>query len=314
MIKFLSYKTPKNKKITEQVLKLISDTFGIEEEILERRQLFGDEKDKNIDYLFTALEDKKLIGTLHLTITKSNHSFGCLGGMVIAPEARGKGIASILFNNACSYFDKLGGKCLFLGTSNPIALKLYEKYGFRFLSGTSIMVRTTENAYFDFLKNIYTNQNYKIVKIDDSSRIPIIPLIASRCRDILMDSNCNIVNSLYATQNSCTGLYPRFLNLSNFGNSYVAKLDNQGIIAILTEKIINNTHNIDCFSYKGYENILHELLKQTLENNVKYSAIIAKEDYDKQKLFESFNFKIIKEYDFNFNKIHIPCYYYELNK
>ena len=99
-----------------------------------------------------------------------------------------------------------------------------------------------------------------------------------------------------------------FLNLSNFGNSYVAKLDNQGIIAILTEKIINNIHNIDCFSYKGYENILHELLKQTLENNVKYSAIIAKEDYDKQKLFESFNFKIIKEYEFNFNKIHIPCY------
>ena len=308
MIDYRNFKAPNCDKEIQEILRLLGDTFGRQEEDLERKQLSGSESDYNDDYLFTAWEDGKLLGNLHLTINTKNKAFGVLGGLVTVPESRGKGVATKLFGDACEKFDSLGGGLLFLGTGNLMAARMYEKFGFKFISGTVIMARAKGSSLFDMCKNIYCEKEFDLVKMDDGCRIPIIPLIAERGRDILMDANANIINNLYATQISCTGLYPRFLKIKEKGNVWVAKLNNQGICAILTEKIDGDIHNLDCFAYSGYEEILPKMLEKTINSGTKYSAIICKKDLDKLKVFKSFGFVENGEYDYEFNNIHIPCF------
>ena len=314
MIEFINLKVPNEKEKINEVLDLLEETFGKEERELEYVQLNGSESEYNDDYLFVAYEDNKLLGNLHLTINAKNKALGCLGGMVTTPSARGKGIATQLFSNACEFFDSLGGKLLFLGTNNPLAAKMYAKFGFDFLDNSVIRVRLKDNTFNEFCDGIYKNNDYKIVDMDCGDRIPIIPLIAQDNQDVLMDANSNIINSKYATQISCTGLYPRFVKLQENGKVLLAKNDNQTVFAMLTDKINNGVHNIDCFAYKGYEDILVELLSLAIKQNQKYSAIISIEDKKKQELFESFCFKKIREYNHEFNNVTIPCFYYELNK
>ena len=314
MIDYRNFKAPNCEKEKDMVLRLLGETFGEQEEVLERKQLSGSESDYNDDYLFTAWEDGKLLGNIHLTVNKKNKAFGCLGGLVTVPESRGKGVATKLFADACEMFDNLGGKLLLLGTGNLMAARMYEKFGFKFISGTAIMYRAKDSSLFDFCKNIYSEKEYEIREMDDGCRVPIIPLIAERGRDILMDANANLINNLYATQISCTGLYPRFLKIKENGKVLVAKLKNQAVSAILTEKINGEIHNIDLFAYPGYENVLPELLQKVISSGLKYSAIICKKDTAKLELFEKFGFERKGEYDYEFNNLHMPCYYLELCK
>lgn len=314
MIRFLQFRTPGNTSICEEVLKTLCDTFGPEEEKLERRQLLGIESEYNEDYLFVAFEDGKLLGNIHLTINLSNHAFGCLGGLVTLPEARGRGIATKLFGEACDFFDSLGGELLLLGTSNMLAARIYEKFGFKFISGTAIMARVKDGSYFDFCKSIYSEKEYTIEEMDDGCRVPIIPLIAERGRDLLMDYNAKILNNKYATQNSCSGLYPRFLDIKKSGRVFVAKLKNQGVCAVLTERILDGVSNIDCFAYSGFENVLPELLTKVLEKGKVYSAILSKKDEEKIGLFKNFGFVVKKECGFEFNNLYLSCNVLELTR
>ena len=309
MIGYSSFLTPDNKKETEEVLKLIGLTFGEEEEMLERRQLCGEESEYNADYLFTAYEDGKLLGNIHLTVCGTNGTVGCLGGLVTVPEARGKGVATKLFADACECFDKLGGRMLFLGTGNPVAARMYEKFGFRFITGTAIMVRVKDSPLFDVCREMYSDKEYEIIEMNDSCRVPIIPIVADRGRDILMDFNANIINNQYATQNSCTGLYPRFLKIKENGRVMVARLKNGAVAAVLTERSDGEIHNIDCFAYTGFEEALPQMLEKAIEMDRNYSAVICKKDTEKLQLFKSFGFSTDSEYDYEFNNIHIPCYY-----
>ena len=315
MIEYKEFKTPSNIKETENVLSLLGNTFGEEEKELERKQLSGEEKEFNTDYLFTAYEDRKLLGNIHLTVNNKNGAFGCLGGLVTVPESRGKGVGKTLFGKACEYFDVLNGKILFLGTNNEMAARIYQKFGFSFITGTNVMVRVKDGCFFDFCKEFYSDREYSITEMDDGCRVPIIPLIVSRGRDMLMDANANIISTDYATQISCTGLYPRFLRIKeNGGNIFVAKLNNQAICAIATVCEKDGKNNVDCFSYKGYENVLFYMLGRIIKDGKEYSAIIAEKDIEKLKLFESFGFKNISNYDYSFNGLHIPAYLLERRK
>jgi predicted N-acetyltransferase YhbS len=313
MIEFINFKAPNQEQKINEVLDLLEQTFGKEERELELAQLNGSESEFNEDYVFVAYEDNQLLGNLHLTINAKNNTFGCLGGMVTTPSARGKGIATQLFSNACEFFDNLGGKILLLGTNNPLAAKMYEKFGFKFLDNSVIMARLKEQTFADFCNGVYQNGEYNIGEFDAGCRIPIIPLIAQGSKDILMDANANVINREFALQTSCTGLYPRFSKIKENGNVLVARKDNQVVLAMLTDKICDGVHNLDCFAYKGYEDALPKMLSLAIKPNQKYSAIIYREDKEKQKLFESFCFKKIKECDYEFSNVSIPCYYYELN-
>ena len=54
-------------------LKLLEDTFGYEEVVVEAPQLMGAEASVNKDIVWEAWEDGQLLGTIHVTIPKSSN-------------------------------------------------------------------------------------------------------------------------------------------------------------------------------------------------------------------------------------------------
>ena len=52
-------------------LKLLEDTFGYEEVVVEAPQLMGAEAAVNKDIVWEAWEDGQLLGTIHVTIPKA---------------------------------------------------------------------------------------------------------------------------------------------------------------------------------------------------------------------------------------------------
>ena len=78
-------------------LKLLEDTFGYEEVIVEAPQLMGAEAAVNTDIVWEAWKNNLLVGTIHATIPKACPSICGLSAMVTHPCVRGKGLGRILF-------------------------------------------------------------------------------------------------------------------------------------------------------------------------------------------------------------------------
>lgn len=64
---------------------------------------------------------------------------GLLQHVFTPPEHRQKGIADALMHAMTDDFAARGGRSMYLSTGNPIAMRLYERYGFRGLQGTGFM-------------------------------------------------------------------------------------------------------------------------------------------------------------------------------
>lgn len=60
---------------------------------------------------------------------------GVMAGVVTDERYRRRGIASGLVAELCKRFDSAGGALFFLGTTNPEARRLYERFGFRSFTG-----------------------------------------------------------------------------------------------------------------------------------------------------------------------------------
>jgi GNAT superfamily N-acetyltransferase len=58
-----------------------------------------------------------------------------MGGVATAEAYRGRGLASAVVGAVCERFDSAGGRLLYLGTSNPVARRIYERLGFRPVAG-----------------------------------------------------------------------------------------------------------------------------------------------------------------------------------
>ena len=68
-------------------------------------------------------------------VSRDSPEVGSLGWVFTDPAQRGKGISSHLTRLAVEWFQDRGGVCMLLGTGNPIAHHVYEKFGFRDYNG-----------------------------------------------------------------------------------------------------------------------------------------------------------------------------------
>lgn len=88
-----------------------------------------------LDPLFLGRVDGRIAGDVGCQVSRDSPEVGSLGWVFTDPAQRGKGISSHLTQLAVQWFQDRGGVCMLLGTGNPIAHHVYEKYGFRDYNG-----------------------------------------------------------------------------------------------------------------------------------------------------------------------------------
>lgn len=271
-------------------LKLLEDTFGYEEVVVEAPQLMGAEASVNKDIVWEAWEGDLLVGTIHTTIPRSCPTICGLSAMATHPSVRGKGLGRTLFVKIIEEYESQGVTAAFLGTSNPIAAKLYHSLGFSFLSGSHVMVRYAHGDTVDFCKERFSpiRKDCCILKDDSAIRIPMIPLVLMGGNTKVLDVNTGLFHRDFVTQRSCMGLYPRYDTLLKNGGHFYAAVDDSGIVgAILSTMPAEFGIRADFFCCDGFEGILPKLMDACNKNMY---LQVAECDTKKQELVEKLGF------------------------
>lgn len=276
-------------------LKLLEDTFGYEEVVVEAPQLMGAEVAVNNDIVWEAWEGEQLVGTIHTTIPKCCPSICGLSAMATHPSVRGKGLGRILFAKIIEEFESQGVTTAFLGTSNPIAAKLYHSLGFSFLSGSHVMVRYAKGDTVDFVREHYepVRKVCHITKDDSAIRIPMIPLILMGSNTTVLDVNTGLFHRDFVTQRSCMGLYPRYDALLKKGGHFYAAADENGVLgAILSTMPTVDGIRADFFCCDGFVDLLPQLFAEC-EDDIYLQ--VAECDTKKQELAKALGFSPVGE-------------------
>jgi GNAT superfamily N-acetyltransferase len=292
MVEYSTIVVPENPSACVEAIGLLSRIFGETEGRLEEEQLFGKELPFNTDVLFTAKEDGLLLGTCHLTIPHSFAPIGGLSGLCTSEEARGRGVGKNLFRMAVEEADARLVQTLFLGTSNPMAASLYMQFGFSFVTGSNVMVRCTRKFLSDFYQDSYSPSPVTYVEGDASFRIPVIPLVLSRGRDLLMDANTAIFSSAAVTQPSCMGLYPRYIDLMANGGSFFGARHASGALCAMASRMPTPAGTrLDAFAFPGFEPELPGLVSCLPTPAEDGYAQIATADTAKESMFAALGFQ-----------------------
>lgn len=276
-------------------LKLLEDTFGYEEVVVEAPQLMGQEVAVNTDIVWEAWEGDQLVGTIHTTIPKSCPTICGLSAMATHPSVRGKGLGRILFAKIIEEFEKQGVTAAFLGTSNPIAAKLYHSLGFSFLSGSHVMVRYQHGDTVDFVREYFTpvRETCHITKDDSAIRIPMIPLVLMGGNTSILDVNTGLLHRDFVTQRSCMGLYPRYATLLKNSGHFYAASDERGILgAVLSTMPTETGIRADFFCCDGFMGLLSKLFNECKDD---IYLQIAQCDFKKQELAKTLGFAPVGE-------------------
>ena len=276
-------------------LKLLEDTFGYEEVVVEAPQLMGAEVTANKDIVWEAWENDQLMGTIHATIPRCCPTICGLSAMATHPSVRGKGLGRILFAKIIEEFESQGVTTAFLGTSNPIAAKLYHSLGFSFLSGSHVMVRYHKGDTVDFCRENYTSvrEDCRILKDDSSIRIPMIPLTLMGGNTKVLDVNTGLFHRDFVTQRSCMGLYPRYDALLKKGGHFYAAFDDSGVTgALLSTMSTEAGIRADFYCCDGFEGLLPKLLEACEEP---IYLQIAECDEKKQEMAHQLGFSPVGE-------------------
>ncbi|MBQ4120332.1 MAG: GNAT family N-acetyltransferase [Clostridia bacterium] len=281
----------------EEPLKYLEQIFGIEERLLEECQLNGSETDFNTDIVYLAYEDNTLLGMIHATIPKATPHIAGLSAMFTTPAARGKGLGNILFKAIVDEVSSHNVRLTVLGTCNPIAAKLYAKYGFAFCPGSNVMARFSSGNMVDFTNDYYTVPKGKITVShgNQAMRIPIVPLVLQTNLPLILDINTKIFNSNTITQRSCMGLFPRYEELRKHGGDYFMAFDDSGTLGAAASvcRMDDGTFRGDFFSLPSFEYAIPEMLQKMEDDFSNVYFEIAKNDTVKKKHLEENGFKPI---------------------
>lgn len=281
----------------DEVLALIEEMFGKGEAMLELPQMNGEEAEQNIDWIYVAKEGNTILGSVHATIPKKEPRICGVSGVCTTPAARGKGVAKVLFGQMMEDIDAAGVKVSLLGTGNPVAIKLYESFGYRFLVASGVMVRLRDCSIVDFLQKAYAGQpqKFEIVKGSADFRIPIIPLILHQGCPFLMDRNTNLFSRGTLSQVRCMSLYQLYRSVRDQGGDFFGALDESGRLgAIASVMPTENGLRADFFNCKAYASAIPALLKRCEEQGEVYLQISAS-DKEKCAIVEELGYRPVED-------------------
>ncbi len=267
----------------EKVLALIEQTFGAWEAQLELPQMNGDEAEQNTDWIYVAIEDGQILGTVHATIPKKMPKYCGVSGVCTVPAARGKGVSKKLFARMMEDVDAAGVQISVLGTGNPIASKLYSSFGFEYLFSSGVMIRLQNMDIVDYTRNLFSGDPGTIRVVDGSAdfRIPMITLSLLSPLGLL-DCNTNLYSRGFFSQTCCMSLYQRYRNLSANGGRYYGAIGERGDLGAMASVAETDAGNrADFFYVNGYEKAVPELLEKCCAGESVYLQLL---DTAKEKI------------------------------
>lgn len=222
--------------------------------------LAGEELAENRDLYYLLRSGSELVATCHLTISRLDPRWGGLGEVATHPGHRGQGLASQLVERAVQEFDRSGGQHLWLGTVNPVAASVYEKFGFRYVPRSKVMLRAT-TAFPAFQEPI------EIVPGGAEHRLTMIPLILHPNDSAVLDVNCHLLSTRVAEQTSCMGLYPRYDTLGPNGHWFAAQAADGMTVGLgSVQRVDAATARIDAFIHPGVADaVLQGLYRQSMK-------------------------------------------------
>lgn len=282
-----------------EVLEHLEQIFGIEERLLEQCQLNGSEAEFNKDIVYLAYEDDTLLGMIHATIPVKTPQLAGLSAMFTTEAARGKGIGKILFGKIVEEVSALGARLTVLGTSNPVAAKLYSKFGFGFCPGSNVMARFSEGDMVDFARDYYHKKSgtAEVSRGNQSMRIPMIPLVLQNEFGLILDINTGIFNSTTITQRSCMGLFPRYESLRKQGGDYFMAFDEAGTLGAVASVAPQDdgSYRADFFSLPSFASVIPAMIDKLEKDFGKVYFEIACSDKSKEQILKENGLKEIGE-------------------
>ncbi|MCM8817303.1 MAG: GNAT family N-acetyltransferase [Candidatus Omnitrophica bacterium] len=240
-----SLEVPVFQKIASELCTFWGNIFG--QDFVETQNLFyilaGKERKFNRDFVFIAKHKDSIVSTVHLTISRFDKRIGGIGEVATAAEFRGKGLAKILCNLAISLFEKQGGRYLFLGTNNPAAARLYYSLGWKYVPGSRVMIRSSNDnkdisLFLDGRKKS-CNKKINILRGDARFRLQIIPLALFPFDEIVLDINAGLFSTRWFVQKSCMGLYPHYKKIEETGAWFVA-ISGKNVVGLSSVKLDDN--------------------------------------------------------------------------
>ena len=247
---YIKITPPLPEELIAELTKLWEDTFETSYESFHSL-LRGAERDDNHNTVYLLREQEQLVGTCHLTTSKSLPQLGGLGEVATHPQFRRQGIASRLCEQARDDFcvksschpqgREQNGEALFLGTVNPDAARVYYQLGWRKLAGANVMTLITQGGSpEEFLVAYFAEESPATITPGTAAdRIPMIPLIVCPHDWQVLDANVNVYSTRYATQSSCMGLYPRYEALAEAGRGawFAAYTDSGRLVGLSTAQL-----------------------------------------------------------------------------
>ena len=160
--------------------------------------------------------------------------------------------------------------------------------------------RSPEEFFVDYFRGIGP------VEVRDPSpadRAPMIPLLVSPHDWQILDFNTGMMSTRYAVQDSCLGLYRRYMALTRDGEgAWFCASDDRGQLEGLSSALLDAEGgcSVDGFTRGEKSDCWRELIQRALDwgasrNVSPIWATVSVEDEEKLSLFESLDFKIAGE-------------------
>ena len=297
-----------------EALALWAEAFGEAEAALEAPQLDGSEAGENLDLLFALREDGVLVGTLHATISRENPALCGLSGMCVAPEYRGRGLAGRLLGDMLKELSARGVRTAFLGTDNPVAARLYRRFGFSFLPGSNVMARYMGDGAADgeFRRFGWAEGPFRLEEGSPKARIPLIPLALHRGSQLLLDANAGLLSCAEVTQRSCMGLYPKYAAIRQAGGAFFCAWDAAGTLGAVASALpIGEGVRADFFCCDAFYPAVSGLLSMCEARFGAVSLWIARDDAGKRNCVEQLGYRPAGERLLPVGRLCVPCVSYE---
>lgn len=300
----MTYTIPLAEPLIDELLPFWATIFGEGLPDIERAVFLGSEVAYSHSTLYVQREDEQVAGTCFMMHSSTMPTLAGFGEVATAPPFRGRGIATALCRQAVADFRAAGGEAFFLGTVNPVAARVYQRLGWRKLAGATVMVNLTADlAPEEFLVDYFRQPGPVDVRMAGPEiRVPMIPLILTPHDSELLDANVSLYSCRYRTQNSCMGLYPRYVRaLQNSQGAYFAASTPDGRVVGLatarrTERTSDEcTYQIDGFTHHRFATAWPDLLQAACtwarqQGATTLQAMLIAEDEAKQAIFHSLGF------------------------